>query len=58
MASSRCEAADGPRISISLNYRDEASEYEEGWGEATAGIDALPLEPGLGLELRGEEAER
>ena len=42
---------DGPRLSISFNYVDEELEGgRHGWGEATAGLDVVALEEGLGME--------
>ena len=46
-------ADDGPRLSISFNYVDEELEGGRyGWGEATAGLDVVTLEDGLGMEGR------
>ena len=48
---------DGPRISISFNYIDAERDYEERWGELTAGLEAVPLEWGLGLMAAPEEED-
>ena len=50
--------AEGPRISISLNLVD--TELESGrnaWGTATAALEVVTLEDGLGLEPLGEDGE-
>ena len=49
-----------PRISISFNYVDddlEGGRGRYGWGEATAGLDVLTIEDGLGMVEEGEEEE-
>lgn len=56
------EPSSQPRISISFNYVDEELEGGRGrytWGEATAGLDVVTIEDGLGLmggssDLEGE----
>lgn len=41
---------DGPRISISFNYRDDDLEdSRRAWGEATASLEVVVLEKGLAM---------